>query len=87
MLGGFTRIDLKRCMSNSFTSVVALWVVVFRYFGEAIAMSLEGEVEDGASPVIIQTEGVRSFLRHGMSTGRQFRSSSVLLVFPGSRAF
>ena len=25
---GFARIDLRRCMSNSWTSVVALWVVV-----------------------------------------------------------
>ena len=76
VLDGFTRMDFRHCTSNSFTSVVGFWVVVSRYFGEAIGMSLEGDLEDGTRPVIIQTEGVGNFRRHGMSTGRQFRSSS-----------
>ena len=72
----FSRIALRRCMSNSFASVVGVWVVVSRYFGEAMAASLEGDLEDGASPAIIQTAVVGSFQRHGMSTGRQLRIRS-----------
>lgn len=45
-------------------------VVESLYFGEASAMSWFGGDEDGARPLIIQTEGVGSFRRHGMSTGR-----------------
>ena len=75
VFAGGSRRDFRRCMSNSLTGVVGFWVVVSRYFGEAIATSLEGELEDGARPVIIQIEAVGSFRRHDMSTGRQFRSS------------
>ena len=60
-------------MLNSFVSVVGFCVAVSRYFGEAIATSLKGGWQDGVSPVIVQTEAVGSFWRHGMSTGRQFR--------------
>ena len=56
---------LRVCMSNSFTSVVVLWVVS-RYFGEVIAMSLESDTDDGARPVIIQTEGVHRGVSGGM---------------------
>ena len=75
VFAGFCRIDFRRCMLNSFASVVGfkVWVVVSRYSGQAIATSLKGGLEDGASPVIIQTEVGGSFRRHGMSTGRQFR--------------
>ena len=73
VFGCFGGIDVRRRMSNSLTSGVALWAAVSRYFGEVIAMSLNGGVEDGASPVITQTEGVGSFRR---STGRQFERSS-----------
>ena len=73
VFAGFCRMDFRRCMLNSFASVVGFCVVVSRYFGEAIATSLKGGWEDGASPIIIQTEAVGSFWRHGMSTGRQFR--------------
>ena len=73
VFAGFCRMDFRRCMLNSFARVVGFCVVVFRYFGEAIATSLKGGWEDGAGPVIIQTEAVGSFWRHGMSTGTQFR--------------
>ena len=67
------RMDFRRGMLNSFLSVVGFSVAVSRYFGEAIATSLKGGWQDGVSPVIVQTEDVGSFWRHGMSTGRQFR--------------
>ena len=83
------RMGLRRCMLNSFVSVVGFCVSVSRYFGEAIATSLKGGSKDGVSPVIVQTEAVGSFWRHGMSTGRGssgFDSGIVLLVFPWSRS-
>ena len=90
VFAGFCRIDFRRCMLNSFASVVGfkVWVVVSRYSGQAIATSLKGGLEDGASPVIIQTEVVGSFWRQCMSTERHFRIrlGNWILVFPWSRA-
>ena len=71
--GGTARVDLRCSISNSCEGAVAVWVVESRYFGEARAMSLCGDVEDGTRPLIMQTEGVGSFRRQGRSTGRQFR--------------
>ena len=48
-------------MLNSFLRVFVFVVAVSRYFGEAIATSLKGGWEDGASPVIVQTSTIVYF--------------------------
>ena len=78
VFAGFSRMDCKRCMSNSFPGVAVFWVVVSLYLGEAIATSLEGDLEDGSRTVIIQTEVVGSFRRQGMSTRSQLELSLKL---------